>query len=212
MEPVRDHQARINAPSLDHRGEALRAESPAGHQPAADLLVRHAAAPFRARNVHKIALAEIVDRGDDPARLDHADGRVERVRAAARDADLVHAASLRLRQDLLGQIAVAVAEKVICAVGRGDLAALGPRANGIDVRRAAQPAARNRHQSDRPDADDGHVLAELHLGQLRRVQPRRHHIAEHRRRARLHVLRQAGQVCVRLVDVEKFGEHAVLEV
>ena len=101
---------------------------------------------------------------------------------------------------------------MICAVGRGDLAALGPRADGIDVRRAAQPASRNRHQSDRPDADDGHILAELHLGQLRRVQPRRHHIAEHRRRARLHVLRQAGQVRVRLVDVEKFGEHAVLEV
>ena len=76
----------------------------------------------------------------------------------------------------------------------------------------AQDTRAHRHESDRANADDADALAELNIGQLRRVKAGRHHIAEHAGCAGVQVIRQVRHICVRFVHMEKLREHAVFEV
>ena len=135
---VREHQSGIDASGGNERGQFFTAETSAGHQAAADLLVAHAAAPFDPRDLDVIAAAEIIDRAYDAAGFDHADGFIESVDRAAGDADAVHALAVRQVQDLFGQIAVLVAQETGGAVGRRDLAAFGAGADAVDIGRAAE--------------------------------------------------------------------------
>ena len=174
--------------------------------------MRHAAPPFSARDFHEVPFAEVIDVCDDAAGLYHADGCVERVGVSARDDDLVHALPSRPLQNLRGKIAVFVAQKIRRAILRGHVHAVFPRPDAVYISCPAQDTRAHRHEPDGANADDADALAELNVGQLRRVKAGRHHIAEHAGRAGVQVIRQVRHICVRFVHMENLCKHAVFEV
>lgn len=76
----------------------------------------------------------------------------------------------------------------------------------------AQCRARNSHQAHRANAHHKHGIAVLHIGQFRTMKAGRHHIAQHHGFGRVNGGRQQGQVAVRIVNVKKLAEHAVLKI
>ena len=213
VEAVGEHLAGIQPPGGQQGGQFLHAAAAAGHQAAGDDLVAHAAAPLHPGNAHIVAGAQVVDVADAPAGLEHGDGLHEGVlRVAAGHHHPVHALAVGEGHDLLHNVALSVVDDVGGAVLPGQGGAVGAGAHGVQVGGAPQGRARHRHQAHRADADDAHVVAELHVGQLHAVKAGGHHVAEHHRRGHVDVGGQQGQVGVGLVDVEQLAEHAVLEV
>ena len=207
-----DEWLHVQPPARHERGELLHPQPPAGHEPAVDQLVAHADAPVRARDLHIVPAAEIVDVADPPAGLQDLYDGDERIHIAARDDRAVDALSTGQRQHLLVDRAVFVADEVGRAVFPRRLHADRPRADREDPRCAPQRRTGHRHEPDRSDTDDEHRIAELHIRQLRAMKAGRHHVGEHARLRDVHPLRQMREIPIRIVDVEKLRKHTVFDV
>ena len=206
------HLARINAAALDESRQFLRAQTAAGHEAAANLLVGHARAPFDARDFHIFPGAEIIYVADDAARLQHADGLGKGVHIAPGDDHPIHTLASGLVQDLLVDGAVAIVDDLCGAVFFGQIGADFAGADSEEIGCTPERCGGHCHQPYRADAHYAHVVTILYVGQLRSVKARGHHIAEHDRRAGIDAFGEQRQIAVGVIDVEILGEYPVFEV
>ena len=171
---MREQRSRVQTAVLQQCGQLFHPQPPTGHQTAGNGLVAHAAAPFRARDAHELAAAEVIDVADAAARAEHLHGLEKGVVVASGDDDAVHAPAGGRLQDLRGDAAAAVADDVGRTVvpGGGDTVRAG--ADGEQPRRALELRGGARHQAHGADADDADAVAILHAGQFRAVKAGRH--------------------------------------
>ena len=83
---------------------------------------------------------------------------------------------MSLLHDLLDDPAAAVVDDLCSAKLQSKIAAVLTRPNCVDPSSAADRRRCNCHQTDRADANDRDIVAELDVSQFCAVESRRHHI------------------------------------
>ena len=181
-------------------------------QPADELLVAHAHQGRLAADLDVLALPQVVDVRYPTAHLQDVEGLLEGVQVSPGDDHPVDALPFGGLHDLFNDPALAVIDDVGCAEFLGDFNALGPRSDGEQAARAENGRAGHGHQAHRTDSDDRYDITGFDAGELSPVKSGGDHVGEHRADLGGDPLRQVGQVAVGVVDMDQFGEDAVLDV
>ena len=172
----------------------------------------HAAAPLHPGDPDVVAAAQVIDVTNISAGLHHVHSLKEGVVVATGEDDPVYAMTVGLIQHLLDDVALPVVDDVCGAIGLGSLCADRAGANGKEPGRAPQSCAGHSHKTHRTNANHANGVAKLNVSQFHTVEASGDHVAEHDCRGRIQALRQKGEVCVGLVDMEILRKDAVFEV
>ena len=106
---VGDFLMEIEATARDKARQFFHAQPSARHETAGNGLVRHASAPFHARDLDIVSGTEVVNVANPSAWLQALDGFAEGIHVAAGNADAVHTGAICPFQDLCKDGAILVA-------------------------------------------------------------------------------------------------------